>query len=54
MLDAMGDDGYSLPEAAESVFSVWLRYGAIDPDFVESWLHLAVRNEDTPLPNWLK
>ena len=54
ILDVMGEDGYSLPEAAESIFEIWLRYGAIKPVFVESWMHLAVANEASPLPNWLR
>ena len=54
ILDTMGEDGYSLPEAAESVFDIWFRYGAIQPVFLDSWMHLAIKNEASPLPNWLK
>jgi hypothetical protein len=38
LLNKMGEDGYTLPEAASTIFDDWLRYGVIRPLFLKTCL----------------
>ena len=55
VLNLMGEDGYTLYVAVESVFDIWFYYGAIRPLWLETWMGRGgVVNETRPLPSWLR